>query len=107
MVAKSPNEVKVSPRSSIYHLATFPVRVHSNSLNLIESSTRVFHEHHKWKVVIWSPRYSPVFPSNLGMFDGGLVGIGGQTRLYWIGSLVNFDRSFKFKVVEKGNHKGP
>jgi len=61
-LAKSPKEVKVPPRSSIYHLAAFPVRVCWNNLNLIESSIRDFDEHHKWKVVIWSPGSSPVFP---------------------------------------------
>ena len=64
--------------SSMYHLAAVPVRVHWNSLSLMESSTLLLDEHHKWNVIMWFWEHSPALPSNLGMSDGSLVGIGGQ-----------------------------
>lgn len=107
MVAKLPKEEKVHPGSSMYHLATFLVRVCWNNINMIESSIREFDEHHKRKVVTWSPGSSPIFPSNLGISEGSLVGTGGQTGLYLIKSLVILERSGKFNVAKKGSHGGP
>ena len=107
IVSKSPKEVKVPLGSSMYNLVTFLVRVHWNNLSLIESSIREFDEHNKWKVVIWLPGSSLVFPSNLGISDRSLAGTGGQAELYQIGSLVNLDRSRNFKASKKGNCGGP
>lgn len=53
-------------------------------------------------MVIWLVGPSLEFPSNLGMFDGILVGIGGQARLYRTRSLVNFERSGKLRVSRNG-----
>ena len=64
--------------SSMYHLVTTPVRVHWNSLSLMELSTMLLDEHHKWNVIMWFWGHSLALPSNLGMSDGSLVGIGGQ-----------------------------
>ena len=61
-----------------YHLAAEPVRVHWNSLNLMELSTMLLDEHRRWNVIMWFWGHSPALPSNLGMSDGSLVGIGGQ-----------------------------
>ena len=52
-----------------------------------------FEEHHKWKVMIWLSRSSPIFPSNLGMSEGSLVGIAGHVGSCNIGSLMSFVRS--------------
>jgi hypothetical protein len=49
----------------------------------------LFEEHHKWKVMIWLVGSSPAFPSNLGMYEGILVGIVGHVGLCNIGSLVS------------------
>jgi hypothetical protein len=38
----------------------------------------LFEENHKWKAMIWLVGSSPVFPSNLGMSEGILVGIVGH-----------------------------
>ena len=64
--------------SSMYHLAAAPIRVRWNNLNLMESSMVLLDEHHRWNVIMWFWGHSPNFPSNLGMSDGSLVGIGGQ-----------------------------
>ena len=64
--------------SSMYHLAAAPVRVHWNSLSLMESSTMLFDEHHRCNVIMWFWGHSPALPSNLGMSNGSLVGMGGQ-----------------------------
>ena len=64
--------------SSMYHLAMTPVRVRWNSLILMELSMMLLDEHHRWNVIMWFWGHSPILPSNLGMFDGILVGMGGQ-----------------------------
>ena len=64
--------------SSMYHFSTARVRVRWNSLNLMELSTKILDEHHRWNAIMWFWGYSPALPSNLGMFDGSLVGMGGQ-----------------------------
>ena len=53
----------------------------------------LFEENHKWKVMIWLARLSPIFSSNLGMSKGSLVGIAGHVGLCNIGSLVSLVRS--------------
>ena len=68
--------------SSMYHLAIALVRVHWNNLILIESSTMLFYEHHRWNVMMWFSGNFPSFPSNLGIFEGSLVGMGGQ-NVWW------------------------
>ena len=46
--------------------------------------------------------YLFTFPSNLGMSDGNLVRIGGQAGECLTGSLINLDKSGKFKVAKNG-----
>ena len=88
--------------SSMYHLATTLVRVHWNSISLIESYTMLFDEHHKWNVMIWFWGHYPSFPSNLGMSEGSLVGMGGQKVWWQMGSFVNLDKSGKLRHAMKG-----
>ena len=88
--------------SSMYHLATTLVRVHWNSLSVMESSMMLFDEHHRWNVIMWFWGHSPAFPSNLGMADGSLVGMGGQKAWWWMGSFVNHAKSGKLRQAMKG-----
>ena len=88
--------------SSMYHLAAAPVRVCWNSLRLMESSTMLLDEHHRWNVNMWFWGHSPAFPSNLGMSDGILVGMGGQKASWWMGSFVNLAKSGKLRRSMKG-----
>ena len=81
--------------SSMYHLDAAPVRVCWNSLSLIELSTMLFDEHHRWNVMMWFWGHSLAFPSNLGMSKGSLVGMGGQNVWWHIGSFVNRAKSSK------------
>ena len=83
--------------SSMYHLAAALVRVCWNSLSLMESSTMLFDEHHRWNVIMWFWGHSPALPSNLGMSDGSLVGTGGQKSWWQMGSFVNLAKSGKFR----------
>ena len=46
-------------------------------------------EHHRWKVMTWLTGSSPAFPSNLGMFEGSLVGIAVHVGSCNIGSFVS------------------
>ena len=62
---------------SMYHLDTTHMRVRWNSLSLVKSSTMLFDAHHRWNAIIWFWGHSPSFPSNLGMFEGILVGMVG------------------------------
>ena len=50
-------------------------------------------------MVIWAPRSSPIFPSNMGMFEGKLLGTDGHVALCFTGSFINLDKSVEFKVV--------
>ena len=50
-------------------------------------------EDHKWKVMTWLVGYSPDLPSNLGMFEGSLVGILGHVGSCKIGSFMSLLRS--------------
>ena len=54
-------------------------------------------------MVACAPGSSPVLPSNLGMSDGNLVGIGGHKGSCLTGSFINFDKSGKFKVARNGS----
>ena len=47
--------------SSMYHLVATPVRVHWNSLSLIESYTMLFDDHHRWNIMMWFWGNSPAF----------------------------------------------
>jgi hypothetical protein len=49
-------------------------------------------EDHRWKVMTWLAGSSPAFPSNLGMYEGSLVGIAGHVGSCNIGSFVSFLR---------------
>ena len=82
--------------SSMYHLVATPMRVHWNSLSLMESSMMLFDEHHRWDVIMWFWGHSPTFPSNMGMSDGSLVSMGGQKDWWKMGSFVNLAKSGKF-----------
>ena len=61
----------------MYHLVATPMSVHWNKINLIESYTMLFKEHHKWNDIIWLWGSSLAFPSNFGMSHGSFVGMGG------------------------------
>ena len=87
----------------MYHFAAVPVKILWNSLNLTESSFNELEEHHKWKVVACAPGSSPALPSNLGMSEGSLVGMGGHKGSCLTESFINFDKSGKFKVSRKGS----
>ena len=88
-------------RSSMYHLDAVPMRAHWNNLSLIESSTMLFDENHRWNIMMWFWGHSPAFPSNLGMSEGSLVGMGGQNFWWWIGSFVNRAKSCKLRRAMK------
>ena len=49
-----------------------------------------------------SPRIF-TFPSNLGMYDGYLVGTGGHEGSFLIGSFINLDKYGKFKIARNGS----
>ena len=87
----------------MYHFAIVPIKVLWNSLNLTESSFNELKEHHRCKVVACAPGSSPTLPSNLGISEGNLVGIGGHEGSCLTGSFINFDNSGKFKVAKKGS----
>ena len=101
-IAKSQKLLKAAEGNSMYHFAAALVKVLYNSLNLTESSFSEFEEHHKWNVVAWAPGSSPTLPSNLGMSDGNLVGIGGHEGSCLTDSFINFDKYGKFNVSRKG-----
>jgi hypothetical protein len=100
---KSPKVEYLPLSSSIYHLETPPVRVRWNKRNRIESSLSELEEHHKWIVIIWSCGSSPLFPSNFGMFEGSLVGTGGQLGSWRMGSFINLDKYRNYSVSRNGN----
>ena len=47
--------------------------------------------------------YSLKFPSNLGMYDGSLVGMNDHEGLWEIGSFFRRDKLVKSNVARKGN----
>ena len=53
-------------------------------------------------MVIWEPGSFLSFPSNLGMYEGNLVGTSGHVALCHTGSFINFEKFGKFKVAMKG-----
>ena len=59
-------------------------------------------EHHRWNAIMWFWGHSPALPSNLGMSDGNLVGIGGQKAWWRMGSFVNLAKSGKLRRAMKG-----
>ena len=88
-VAKAPKVLTAPHGSSIYHLATFPVRLRGKIRSWILSSTMDFETDHRWKVVTCVVISSPCFLLNLWMSDGILCGTGGQSGLWLTGSLVS------------------
>ena len=89
--------------SSMYHLVVALMRVCWNILSLIESYTMLFDENHRWNVMIWFWGNSPAFPSNLGMSEGSLVGMGGQKCWWQIGSFVNWAKLGRLRHAMKGS----
>ena len=59
-------------------------------------------EHYRWKVMTWLVGSSPAFPSNLGMFEGSLVGIAGHVGSCNIGSLVSLLRYGMLREAKYG-----
>ena len=101
-LAKLPKSTKPADGSSIYHLVTAPIKVLWKSLNWTLSSVKDFEEHHRWKVITCVLVSSFTLPSNLGISDGNLVRIGGQASECPIESLINLDKSGRFKVARNG-----
>jgi hypothetical protein len=63
-------------------------------------------EHHKWKVMTWLAGSSPVFPSNLGISEGRLVGIAGHVGSCNIGLFVSLLRSGMLREAKYGIFSG-
>ena len=101
-LAKLSKSANPADGNSIYHLVYAPIKVLWKILNWTLSSIKEFKEHHRWKVMAWVLGSSFAFPSNLGMSEGNLVGIGGQMGECLIGSLNNLDKSGKFRVARNG-----
>ena len=59
-------------------------------------------EHHRWKDMIWFYGSSPTLPSNLGMSEGSLVGMGGHAGSFRMGSLVNLARLGRLRLAMYG-----
>ena len=97
-LAKSQKILNTVEGNSMYYFVVVLVKVIWNNLNQTESSFSELEEHYKWKVVTWAPRCSPVFPSNLGISEGNLVGTGGHIALCFTGSFINLFKYGKFKV---------
>ena len=89
--------------NSMYHLAALPVRVRGNSQIRTLSSTMELDMDHRWKVVMCAAGSSPCFPSNFGISEGILCGIGGQSGLWLMGSFVSLWMSGMSKAAKKGN----
>jgi hypothetical protein len=62
----------------------------------------LFEENHRWKVMTWLAGSYPAFPSNLGMFEGSLVGIAGHVWSCNIRSFVSFLRSGMLREEKYG-----
>ena len=102
-IASSPKEEYLERSRSMYHFATLLIRVRWNRRNWTESSLKELDEHHRWKVVTWSPKYLLGLPSNFGMSKGNLVSIEGQRGSRQIGSFNNLDKSGKCNVARNGS----
>jgi hypothetical protein len=68
----------------------------------MESSIILLEENHRWKFMTWLAGSSPAFPSNLGMFEGSLVGIAGHVGSCNIGSFVSLLRSGMLREAKYG-----
>jgi hypothetical protein len=66
----------------------------------------LFEEHHKWKVMTWLAGSSLTFPSNLGMYEGSLVGIADHVGSCNIGSFVSLLRSSMLREAKYGIWSG-
>jgi hypothetical protein len=53
-------------------------------------------------VMIWLVGSSHNFISNIGIFEGSLVGMGGQTKSCKMGSFVSFIKSRRFRLAMYG-----
>jgi hypothetical protein len=62
----------------------------------------LFEENHRWKVMIWLAGSSPAFTSNLGTFEGSLVGIADHVGSCNIGSFVILLRSDMLREAKYG-----
>jgi hypothetical protein len=92
---------KENPCNSMYHFVENPMRVHWNSRKRTKSSLGEFEEHHKWKVITWSPRSFPNFPSNFGISEGSLARIMGQLGSWHTKLFIILDKFGKFNVSRK------
>jgi hypothetical protein len=63
-------------------------------------------EHHSWKVMTWFTGSPPAFPSNLGMSEGSLVGIGYHVGSCNIGSFVILLRYVMLREAKYGIYSG-
>jgi hypothetical protein len=72
----------------------------------MDSSMILFEENHKWKVMTWLVRSSPDFPSNLGIFEGSLVGILGHVGSCNIGSFMSLLKSNMLREEKYGMWSG-
>ena len=102
-VAKARNILMAVRGNSMYHLAALPVRVRGNNRSWTLSSTMELDMDHKWKVVMCPAGSSPCFPSNFGISEGILCGIGGQSKLWLMRSFVSLWMSGMSKAAKKGN----
>ena len=102
-VAKAPNVLMAAHGNSMYHLAALHVMVREKSRSRTLSSTMELDMDHKWKVVMCAAGSSPCFPSNFGISEGILCGIGGQSRLWLMGSFVSLWMSGMSKAAKNGN----
>jgi hypothetical protein len=62
----------------------------------------MFEEHLKWRVTTWLAGSSPYFPSNLGIFEGSLVGTLGHVGSCNIGSFVSLLKSDMLRDTKYG-----
>jgi hypothetical protein len=69
----------------------------------MESSIRELEKHQIWKVIMWVLGYFPGFPSNFGISNSSLAGIGDQNGACCMGSFVKCEKSKRCKVDKKGS----
>ena len=86
----------------MYHLDATLVIVRWDSYNQIESSTMLLEEHHKWNDIMWFWGSSLIFPSNLGILKGILIGMQGHNESWWMGSFVNRAKSGRLRLAING-----
>jgi hypothetical protein len=68
----------------------------------MDSSVMLFEEHHKWKFMTWLVGYSLDFTSNLGMYEGSLVGILGHVGSCNIGAFMSLLKSWMLRDKKYG-----